>query len=200
MNVQELLSRYGLSSRTALYSRLKILGIELAKNDNDKAFATPEQLAQLDELHDHIKAGNKMSTFVKPSKVDVVSDTSEQFSVHSTEQKNAKNGHLSEQSTVQGTSAVSEAPLKEAIILDSLVGAIINNINPAKNPLDKHRQLQECEQNNWLLTTKEIEEIVGRKPRKKKGENHCIIGGWKFVARGKSGNQVLWSVEKLHFE
>ena len=63
MNVKELLLKYGLSSRTALYSRLRVLGIELAKDDNDKAFATPEQLAELDELHDHIKAGNKMSTF-----------------------------------------------------------------------------------------------------------------------------------------
>jgi hypothetical protein len=43
---------------------------------------------------------------------------------------------------------VSEAPLKEAIILDRLVGTIINNINPAKNQLDKHRELQESEQNN----------------------------------------------------
>ena len=197
MNVKELLLKYGLSSRTALYSRLRVLGIELAKDDNDKAFATPEQLAELDELHDHIKGGNKMSTFVKASKVHVVSNISEQFSVHSTEQENTKNGHLSEQSTVQGTNTVDEAPLKEAIILDRLVGAIINNINPAKSPLDKHRELQESEQNNWRLTTKEIEEIVGKKPRKKKGENYCTIGGWKFVPRGKSGNQNLWSVEKL---
>jgi len=40
----------------------------LVYDDNDKAFATPEQLAQLDELHYHIKAENKMSTFIKVSK------------------------------------------------------------------------------------------------------------------------------------
>ena len=60
---------------------------------------------------------------------------------------------------------VSEAPLKEAIILDRLVGTIINNINPAKNPLDKHRELQESEQNNWCLSTKEI---VGKNLEKRK--------------------------------
>lgn len=63
---------------------------------------------------------------------------------------------------------VSEAPLKEAIILDRLVGTIINNINPAKNQLDKHRELQESEPNNWCLTTKEIEEIVGKNIEKRK--------------------------------
>ena len=58
--------------------------------------------------------------------------------------------------------------MKEAIILDRLVGTIINNINPAKNQLDKHRELQEYEQNNWCLSTKEIDEIVGKNIEKRK--------------------------------
>ncbi|NET14213.1 MAG: hypothetical protein F6K08_15930 [Okeania sp. SIO1H6] len=189
MNVQELLLRYDLSSRAALYTRLKVLGFELAKDENEKAFATPEQLVHLDQLHEHIKAGNKMSTFVRPSQVDVVSDKTVQSSVHSTEQKKAKKGLLTEQPTVQGANA--------EVLLESLVGVIINNLNPPKNSLQKHRDLKECEQENWLLTTKEVEEIVGRKPRKIKGESYCIIGGWKFVAKGRSGNQTLWGVEKL---
>ncbi len=189
MNVQDLLLRYDLSSRATLYTRLKVLGFELAKDDNEKAFATPEQLVHLDQLHEHIKAGKKMSTFVRPSQVDVVSAKTVQSSVHSTEQKKAKKGLLTEQPTVQGANA--------EVLLESLVGVIINNLNPPKNPLEKNRALKECEQENWLLTTKEIEEIVGRKPRKMKGENYCVIGGWKFVAKGRSGNQTLWGVEKL---
>ena len=189
MNVQELLLRYDLSSRAALYTRLKVLGFELAKDENEKAFATPEQLVHLDQLHEHIKAGKKMSTFVRPSQVDVVSAKTVQSSVHSTEQKKAKKGLLTEQPTVQGANA--------EVLLESLVWAIINNINPAKSSLQKHRDLKECEQEKWLLTTKEVEEIVGRKPRKLKGENYCVIGGWKFVAKGRSGNQTLWGVEQL---
>lgn len=77
-------------------------------DDNNKAFATPEQLAQLDEY----------TTIKCPLLLRYPKKT------------------------------VSEAPLKEAIILDRLVGTIINNINPAKNQLDKHRELQESEQNN----------------------------------------------------
>ncbi|NES69182.1 MAG: hypothetical protein F6K24_30120 [Okeania sp. SIO2D1] len=189
MNVQELLLRYDLSSRATLYTRLKVLGFELAKDDNEKAFATPEQLVHLDQLHEHIKAGKKMSTFVQPSQVDVVSDKTVQSSVHSTEQKKAKKGLLTEQPTVQGANA--------EVLLESLVGAIINNINPAKSSIQKYRELKECEQEKWLLTTKEVSEIVGRKPRKIKGESSCIIGGWKFVAKGRSGNQTIWQVEKL---
>ncbi|NES68173.1 MAG: hypothetical protein F6K24_24515, partial [Okeania sp. SIO2D1] len=136
MNVQELLLRYGLNSRPALYTRLKALGFELAKNENDKAFATPEQLVYLDQLHEHIKAGNKISSFVKPSQIDVVSANTEQFSVHSTEQKKAKNDSQTEQLTEQAVNA--------EILLESLVGAIINNISPAKSSLQKHRDLREC--------------------------------------------------------
>jgi len=130
-----------------------------------------------------------MSTFIKPSQVDVVSPSTVQFSVHSTVQEKAKNGRPTEQLTVQSANA--------EVLLESLVGAIINNINPAKSSLQKHRDLQECEQEKWLLTTKEIEEIVGRKPRKIQGENYGIMGGWKFIAKGKSGNQTLWQVEQL---
>ena len=170
---------------------MKALGFELAKDENDRAFATPEQLVHLDQLHEHIKAGNKISSFVKPSQIDVVSVNTEQFSVHSTEQKKAKKGLMTEQPTVQDANA--------EVLLESLVGVIINNLNPPKNSLQKHRDLKKCEQEKWLLTTKEVEEIVGRKPRKLKGESYCIIGGWKFVAKGRSGNQILWQVEQLKF-
>ena len=43
INIQELLLRYGLNSRPALYTRLKALGFELAKYENDRAFATTEK-------------------------------------------------------------------------------------------------------------------------------------------------------------
>ncbi|NET29973.1 hypothetical protein [Okeania sp. SIO1I7] len=189
MNVQDLLKRYGLNSRTSLYKRLRYLGIELAKDTDDKGFATPGQLKILDQLHDHIKAGGSMATFAKPSQVDVVSAESEQYSVQSVQSKNAKNGLQSVQQSVQ--------PSNSEILLESLVGAIIQNLNPPFNPLQKHLDLIKCEEKKILLTTKEVSEIIGRKPRKIKGENYCYIGGWKFIAKGRSGNQTLWQVEQL---
>ena len=183
MNIQDLLSRYCLNSRTALYNRLKVLGMELAKDNNDKSFATLEQLIELDELHKHIKAGNKMSNFVKRHKV--VLDNTEQLR----EQTHVQSGHINEQSIVNQADA--------EIILESLAGAITNTINSTKNPLEKYRALQECEDKKWLLTTKDVEEIVGQKPQNIKGENYCIIGGWKFSVKGKPENQTLWSVEQL---
>lgn len=163
--------------------------MELSKDDDDKSFATPDQLKVLDQLHDHIRAGGNMATFTKPTQVDVVPLNSEQESEQGEQSENAKNGLQSEQSSVQLSNS--------EMVLESLVGAIIQNMNPPKNPLQKHLDLIKCAENNILLTTKEVQEIVGRKPRKIKGENHTIIGGWRFVAKGKSGNQTLWQVEQL---
>ncbi|MGB3510055.1 MAG: hypothetical protein WBA93_12595 [Microcoleaceae cyanobacterium] len=193
MNVQDLLKRYGLSSRTSLYKRLNYLEIELAKDTDDKSFATPDQLKLLDLLHDHIREAGNMATFTKPSQVDVVSVDSGQKSEQGVQLENTKNGLQSEQQSEQYGVQHSNSEM----LLESLVGTIINNINPAKNAIKKHRELKECSQEKWLLTTKEIEEIVGRKPRKMKGKNYSIIGGWKFVAKGRSGNQTLWQVEQL---
>lgn len=192
MNVQYLMARYGLNSRTSLYTRLKHLGIELAKDDKDRGFATSEQLKLLDQLHEHIKAGNSMASFVKASDVDVMPMYTVQGE-HTTKTGGLDSQRSKSHRTVQQTVQVSDS----AMLLESLVGAIINNIHPSKNPLEKYRDLKECEQENWLLTTKDIEDLVGRKPRKIKGQDYCLIGGWKFIARGKAGNQSLWSVEQL---
>ncbi|NET30350.1 hypothetical protein [Okeania sp. SIO1I7] len=193
MNVQDLLKRYGLNSRTSLYKRLNYLEMELAKNTDDKRFATPGQLKLLDQLHDHIKAGGSMATFALPSQVDVVSAESEQYSVQGEQSNNAKNGLQSEQQSEQH----SVQPSNSEMLLESLVGAVIQNMNPPFNPLQKHLDLIKCEEKKILLTTKEVEEIIGRKPRKIKGESYGIIGGWKFIAKGRSGNQILWQVEQL---
>ncbi|MEM9272372.1 MAG: hypothetical protein AAGA80_05335 [Cyanobacteria bacterium P01_F01_bin.143] len=191
MNVQDLLKRYGLNSRTSLYKRLRYLELELPKDKDDKSFATPDQLKLLDQLHDHIKKGGNMATFAKPSQVDVVSIDSVHKSVQGVQPENVPNGLQSVHESVQ--------PPSSEMLLESLVGAVIKNMNPPKNPLQKHLDLIKCEEKKILLTTKEVEEIVGRKPRKIKGENYGIIGGWKFVAKGRSGNQTLWQVEQLKF-
>jgi len=195
MNVQDLLKRYGLNSRSSLYKRLNYLELELPKNDDDKGFATPYQLKLLDQLHDHIKGGGNMATFAKPSKVDVVSIDGVHKSVQGVQPENAQNGLQSVHQSVQ----YSVQPPNSEMLLESLVGAIIQNMNPPKNPLQKHLDLIQCEEKKIILTTKEVEEIVGRKPRKIKGENYGVIGGWKFIAKGRSGNQTLWEVEQLKF-
>jgi hypothetical protein len=62
-----------------------------------------------------------------------------------------------------------------------------------RSPLDKHRELEEAAAHNWILTTSEIEELLGVKP---KGETFTR-GFWVFRRSGKIGNQSAWLVEKI---
>ena len=186
MNIFNLLSRYNLNSRTGLYKRINFLEIKLSKDNNDKAFASEEQVKLLDQLDQHIRGGGKMATFVKTSPVNVVQVNSEQLSVQQDEHESE---HQSEHESLHKTNTENQ--------LENLVMAIISNINSTEDILKKHILLEKCYENKWLLTTKEIEKILSRKVKKIKNKNYCIMNGWKFVVKGKDRNQNLWEIKKL---
>jgi hypothetical protein len=56
------------------------------------------------------------------------------------------------------------------------------------------KELKEASEEGWLLTTKEIQELIGVKPRTKKGENTYIRGSFSFTKSGKIGGQTAWKV------
>ncbi|NET30255.1 hypothetical protein [Okeania sp. SIO1I7] len=200
MNIQELLSRYNLTTRPALYNRLDFLCMKLSKDSNGKAFATNEQLKELDDLHKHIKAGNRMSTFLKPSNVEILDTPNEHITRQSSRQSTKQfTRQYSEQSNRQSSESISSSNIKAEELLEVLVGAIALSINPQNNTLEKYRVLDECRSKSWLLTSKDIQQILGQRPRRKKGCNHCVIGGWRFNIVTKSGNQYLWNVSRAEF-
>ncbi|NET46713.1 hypothetical protein [Okeania sp. SIO2B3] len=196
MNIQELLSKYGLNTRAALYNRLDFLSIKLSKDPNGKSFATDEQLKELDNLHEHIKAGNKMSTFLKTVDVDIVETPTEHITRQSSRQSSRQ---YTRQSSRQNNENISSSNIKAEELLEVLVGAIALSINPQNNTLEKYRVLDECQSKRWLLTSKDIQQILGQRPRRKKGCDYCVISGWRFNIVDKSGNQYLWNVSRAEF-
>ena len=54
--------------KTQVYKRLQYLGIKSSK-ENGKVWIDSRQLQLLDELEEHIKAGNKIETFSKPGEI-----------------------------------------------------------------------------------------------------------------------------------
>jgi hypothetical protein len=61
------------------------------------------------------------------------------------------------------------------------------------DPLRKHEQLEKAAEKGWILTTSEIEEIIGVKPH---GESYSR-GNWIFVRAGKIGRELGWVVERV---
>ncbi|NES71686.1 MAG: hypothetical protein F6K24_44045 [Okeania sp. SIO2D1] len=63
MGIPELLKRYNLNSRGALYKRLEAVNIKLSRNKENKVFANTEQLHMLDDLNEHLEHGGNLSNY-----------------------------------------------------------------------------------------------------------------------------------------
>lgn len=60
------------------------------------------------------------------------------------------------------------------------------------NPILHWEKLQKVVDNQWILSTSEVKELIGIKPR----ISPFIRGAFKFTKCGKIGNQSAWNVEK----
>jgi hypothetical protein len=49
---------------------------------------------------------------------------------------------------------------------------------------------------NWILSTEELEQLIGVKPKCHPGQKSFQRGCWEFVKVGKLGAQVGWQVIK----
>jgi hypothetical protein len=170
MDLKDLMERYNLNSRQSLYARFKSLGLSLEKGERGKINASPEQVELLDELDEHLKKGGSLKSFL-PSVDGVVV------------------GNLE---SVENESIVSG----EQQMLEMLVGAIASNLQP-RSPLWYHEELEKAATGGWLLTSKEIKDLIGVKPVCKKGEDVFTRGCWQFTKAGKIGGSSAWLVEKV---
>jgi hypothetical protein len=184
MNIQELCERYGLKTRQSIYERINQLGITLAKKGN-KSYATPEQVELLDQLNEYMGAGGTLKTFVPTivttPEIDTVSVEVDSYLDTVSPEINS----LLEPSQVDGL-----VRLIEAI---SAINHKVSNPETKPDALAHYRQLEEAIAHNWILTTSEIEELLGVKP---KGETFTR-GCWLFTKAGKVGIQNGWSVSKI---
>ena len=167
MQIADLMERYKLNSRQSLYARFKSLGLSLEKGERGKIDASPEQVELLDELDEHLKKGGSLKNFL-PSVNSVV---------------------------VGNLESVEDRVSTEQQMLEMLVGAIASNLQP-RSPLWHHEELEKAAAGGWLLTSREVKELIGVKPKCGKGSDRFIRGCWSFVKAGKVGGAVGWRVEK----
>ena len=64
------------------------------------------------------------------------------------------------------------------------------------NPLWYMDVLENAQAKSWVLTTEEVEELIGVKPRCEAGHNSYQRGCWVFVKVGKMGSHTGWRVMK----
>jgi hypothetical protein len=161
--VSELTNRYNIGKQ-AVYNRLEALSIKPAHHSN-RSYISSAQLLLLDRLHEHIASGGTMADFEPPQ----------------------TESSLSPVDSLDVSSGLSRTD-----DLVTLVERIVTALRPAKEPLAHWEQLEKAVAHNWLLTTTDVKQVIGVKP---KGDSFSR-GSFTFVRSGTIGNQAAWRVVK----
>jgi hypothetical protein len=192
---------------------MKAVNIELPKDSENKSYATEEQIALLDQVNQHLKVEKKsIKTFIRPSEVTVLppseNDTSEDTVLLPSDSDTSEvtvlspsdsdsDGDTNELIEVAPIKTVSPKPdssqYNQLSFLENLMEVGIAIANKIKSPLENYRELEEAIKNKWLLPTSTVVQLVGAKPVGKE----WVRGSFRFVRRGKIGQESAWLVERV---
>ncbi len=73
---------------------------------------------------------------------------------------------------------------------------LISKHSPPSNPLWYMPILAEVETQGWIISSEEVEQLIGTKPHCAPGQNSFVRGCWNFVKAGKIGPHSSWRVIK----
>jgi hypothetical protein len=161
--IADLLTRYNLKTRQSLYNRINALGLEPTRKGNKVLFGD-EAVKLLDQLDEHLAEGGTLNNFVPPSEV-----------------------------TTVGSSIESVAVDSDLLPFDPGMVALIQLMESRRSPLDNLRDLDDAVSYGWLLTTTQIEKLLGVKPRGEQFDRQ----GFLFTRQGKAGREAQWSITKI---
>ncbi|MEO0804263.1 MAG: hypothetical protein AAFY57_18620 [Cyanobacteria bacterium J06642_2] len=183
--VKDLEERYDIS-RSVLYVRLKALAIATEKVGN-RAYISPDQLQQLDDLHAHMGQGGTAAEFVK-----------DHFPERDDEPPAARLNDAPDAATMGAMAQALEAfaPLVRAAIAPQPSPAT------ATNPLAYLDMLEKVRANRWLLGTRELAYLLGRNSDSiESSGDRFEHRGFTFVrARPDADGQTQWQVTKPDLE
>ncbi len=182
--LSQLPSRYGIA-RSNLYNRLKDLKIESVKQGR-KAFVSAADLQLLDKLHIHLEQGGNTSEFIKLQ---------------------GNNYHLVNSPTAfpkVSHSLETVYPSEPTISLNpsalvSAIETVVKKFIPSSpSRLTYLRELEEAYQNQWLLSTSELADLLGlnQKTITNYGQEFSDAG-FVFERAGiRKGGEIAWSIDK----
>jgi hypothetical protein len=169
---KDLYSISHLRERYGLSSRQSIYGRMKALNIEPVAWGkvSSEQVNRLDKLHEHLKKGGNLSNF---SEAEVA--TPDQ--------------------TLQNQSNTS-LTIGELMRLVEAVASIANR----PEPLQALEELEKAAEKGWLLTTEQVRQLIGMKPKVRGSDRTFTHGSFSFVKSGKIGQSSAWRVVKVSSE
>ena len=186
MLLDELQSRYELKSRKGIYARIKALGIQLPKDSKRRSYATEQMVQQLDDLDAHLKNGGELKSYVPTTHTEVMADVTVPHDTDELLPNEVTPGNIT------NTNELLPEVLPDQVTLLPRLLSVIENLTNKHDPLLPNRLLAEAVDKGYVLTSKQVQEILGIKP---KGKSFNRLG-FKFTKVGKDGVYSSYKVER----
>jgi hypothetical protein len=181
--VANLKERYKIGKQAEI-NRRKHLNIKPTKVQGTY-YITDQQLELLDALDRWLtEKGGKMADFHPSLAVDSLDSSGGHDGLDRSEDKELV---YQEATIVDHTEEIEPQPNWE-----DLIGMLADKLQPARSPLQNWRELEEACEKGWLLTTRQVHELVGSKPYGSTWERGAFI----FTKAGKIGRETAWEIEK----
>lgn len=166
--------------KSALHDRLNALGIRTTKVGRN-SFIEREDLLKLIELDRFLKEDKtrKIAQFLNQS--DIEKRPADALDVSTAPIKTRP----------VDVSDLSGGSFEEFVALVQAIASMLGT-----DPLANYKALALAAEEEWLLPSKKVRELIGIKP---KGENFRR-GSWLFVRHGKIGNEAAWLVVKIQLQ
>ncbi len=181
MKIKQLMSRYDLKTRQSIYDWCKGANIELKEDLRGHKYASPEQIAILDDLKQHLDHGGTIKDYTPLSSVKIDSQIDSSIDTETHDQLDTVKRPV-------------DTTVNPELFLE-MVQVIATAMQP-KSPLWWQRELERASCSGWLLTTQDVQKLIGVKPKSTKGKKTYQRGCWLFVKSGKIGSQTAWRVIK----
>ena len=185
MLLDELQNRYELKSRKGIYARIKALGLQLPKDNKRRSYATEQMVQQLDDLDAHLKNGGELKSYVPTTHTEVIEP-------HDEVTKPELLPNEVTPGNITNTNELLPEVLPDQVTLLPQLLSVIENLTNNKDPLLPNRLLAEAADKNYILTSKQIQEILGIKP---KGKTFNRLG-FTFTKVGKDGVYSSYKLER----
>jgi hypothetical protein len=203
-SIKELQDRYELKTRQSVYDRLKAIKAEVLKEGN-RSYVTENAIIILDQLQEHLKLGGSIKTFTPTVKatvhrqIDSVNSNSDNLTVNSKiDSVNSNSDNLTVNSKIDSINSQLNSDVKYVQLdlfeftVEKIVEKIIEKIKPS-NPINHWEKLDLAVKSGYILSTKEVTQLLGTKPNGKEWTR----GAFKFMRFGKIGNQAGWQVTRI---
>lgn len=183
LTIDEICDRYDISRKT-FYRRLQVLrgkdiDTNLLKHPKTKQSFVPEYLIDiLDDFQRHVDQWNSYDTYQPVLSVSVVEETAQ----HETTQEDLSLPVDYPLGTLRDREFIDEL----AIAISKLVIPFLPPVDPTLN----FEKLLTAEKFKLELTTSQIKQLIGVKPR----EKEFTRGSFVFIKCGKIGRQSAWKV------